>query len=139
MVFINLPVKNLQQSIDFFTALGFLFDPKFTDDKGTCMIINNGASYAMLLTEPFYKTFIKDREVADARKHSETLIALALGSREAVDLMVDTAVAAGGRDYRKEEQGEWMYGRAFEDLDGHIWEAVYMDMTQVPPKTSTAV
>lgn len=131
LVFINLPIKDLKRSVDFFTALGFAFDPRFTDDKATCMILNDGASYAMLLTEPFFKTFIPGREIADAREQTETLIAMSADSRDAVDSLMGKAIAAGGKDYRKEDHG-WMYGRAFEDLDGHIWELVYMDMKAMP-------
>lgn len=130
-IFINLPVQDLQKSIDFFTKLGFTFNPQFTDETATCMIINDGASYAMLLTVPKFQQFIPGKDVIDAKKHTEVLTALSFESREAVDAMADKAVAAGGRDYRREDLG-FMYTRVIEDLDGHLWELFHMDMSQMP-------
>jgi len=95
------------------------------------MIVNEGASYVMLLTEPRFHDFIPGKDVVDAKKLTEVLIALSLPSREKVDEMADKAVAMGGRDYRKEEVG-FMYTRAIEDLDGHVWEIFHMDMSKMP-------
>jgi uncharacterized protein len=130
-VFINLPVRDLKKSIEFFTKLGFSFNPQFTDETATCMIIEDGASYAMLLTEPKFQQFIPGKDFADAKKLTEVLIAVSLESKAAVDAMADAAVAAGGRDYRTDDLG-FMYTRAIEDLDGHVWELFHMDMSQAP-------
>jgi predicted lactoylglutathione lyase len=131
-IFVNLPVKDLQKSIDFFTKLGYTFNPQFTDENATCMIIGENI-FAMLLTETFFKRFTK-KEIADAHKTTESLVALSLESRAAVDEMVQKAVAAGGTIYRESEDHGWMYGHSFEDLDGHQWELLYMDETKVPAK-----
>ncbi|MCR5862375.1 VOC family protein [Flavobacterium sp. J372] len=128
-MFLNLPVKDLRVSIDFFTKIGFSFDQTFTNEQGTCMIIGENI-YAMLLTEEFYSTFIT-KSIADARQSSELITALAVGSRHEVDKMVDSAVAAGATGDKIEDHG-WMYGRYFEDPDGHIWQIFYMDMNAIP-------
>lgn len=130
LTFINLPVKDLQKSKEFFTSLGFSFNPQFTNDKAACLIINDGASYAMLVSYEYYLTFIPGREIPTAST-SELIIALSAENRIEVDVMMDKALAAGGTDYRTEDQG-FMYGRAFTDPDGHIWEIFYMDMSAVP-------
>lgn len=111
--------------MDFFTQLGFTFNPDFTDDKAACMIIEENI-FAMLLTEQYFKSFIK-KEIADTTKTTETLLALELESREAVDNMVNKALEMGGKEARPMEDYGWMYNRPFEDLDGHIWEPVFMD------------
>ena len=116
-IFVNLPVKDLNKSKDFFTKLGFSFNPQFTDDKAACMVISENI-FAMLLTEQFFKTFTK-KEISDAKKTTEVLIALDAESREKVDEMVKKAVDAGGSIYRDPEDHGWMYGHSFSDLDGH--------------------
>ena len=129
-IFVNLPVKDLSKIIRFFTKLGFKFNPQFTDANATYMIIGKDM-FAMLLVEKFFKTFIK-KEICDAKKSTEVLVALSVGSREEVDTMVKRALAAGGIEPRKPQDHGWMYGRAFEDLDGHIWEVFYMDESKMP-------
>lgn len=129
-VFINLPVKNLAQTNAFFTALGFSFNPQFSDEKATCMLINELA-FAMLLSEPFFKGFTP-KAIADATQTTEVLIALSTDSREAVDDMVQKAIAAGGSEARPAEDLGFMYHRAFNDLDGHIWEVTWMDPAGMP-------
>lgn len=129
-IFINLPVKDLQKSITFFTALGFTFNPQFTDENATCMILGENM-FAMLLVEPYFASFIK-QPVSDAKKSSEVLVALSLDSRPAVDDMVARAVAAGGNTYRDPQDHGFMYTQGFQDLDGHIWEPFFMDMSQFP-------
>src|SRR4030066_731825 len=119
-IFFNLPVKNLNKTVDFFTSLGFKFDPRFTDENATCMIISE-ENYAMLLVEKYFKTFTS-KEVVDAHKSTETIIALSADSRENVDELADKALQAGGKISRAPEDHGWMYGRSFEDLEGHIWE-----------------
>ncbi len=129
-IFVNLPVKDLNNSIAFFTKLGYTFNPKFTNESATCMIISEHI-YAMLLVEPFFKTFI-DKEIADATKTTEVLICLTLGSKDEVDSMVQKAVDAGGKASRTAVDNGWMYQWGFEDIDGHMWEVFYSDPTQVP-------
>lgn len=128
-IFVNLPVKDLRVSIDFFTKVGFSFDQNFTNEQATCMIIGENI-YAMLLTEEFYSTFIM-KNIADTTKDNELMTALSVSSRHEVDQMVDRAMAAGGRFDKTEDHG-WMYGRYFEDPDGHIWQIFFMDMNAMP-------
>ncbi len=130
-IFVNLPVKNLDQTISFFTNLGFKFNPQFTDENATCMIIGKN-NFVMLLVEKFFKSFIPSHEINDAMKSKEVLVALALENRAAVDEMVNKAVAAGGKEYRPPEDHGWMYGRAFQDINGHVWEPFYMDRNAMP-------
>ena len=129
-IFVNLPVKDLPKSKDFFGKLGFSFNPQFTNDDGACLVIGENI-FAMLLTEPFFKTFTK-KDIADASKSTEAIIALDAQSRQQVDDMVNKAVAAGGSIYRDAEDHGWVYGQSFADLDGHQWEIIYMDETAVP-------
>lgn len=124
-IFINLAVKDLKKSIDFFTTLGFSFNPKFTDEHATCMIIAENI-FAMLVTEQRFKDFTK-KEICNAHKNTEVLIAIDVDNREKVDEMVKNAVGAGGTIYMEPQDHGWMYGRSFADLDGHQWEIMYMD------------
>jgi predicted lactoylglutathione lyase len=130
-IFINLPVKDLQKTIAFFTKLGFTFNPQFTNEKATCMIINEEA-YAMLLVEEFFKTFTP-KALADARQSTEVLLAFSTDSREKVDEMINTALEAGGEEVRATQDLGFMYSRSFNDLDGHIWEIFWMDPNAAPP------
>ena len=125
MIFVNLPVADLQRSIDFWTALGFTFNPQFTDENATAMEISNDAS-VMLLTEKFFSTFTK-RKVADARQQTEAIMALSAESREEVDRLADRALASGGAASNEPQADEFMYARSFQDPDGHLWEVVYMN------------
>jgi len=124
-MFINLPVRDLKKSMEFFSKLGFEFNPKFTDDKAACMIISEEA-YAMLLTEPFFKTFTK-HELCDTTKQTEALLALSCSSRAEVDEMVNKAIAAGGKHAMNPLDHGFMYGWSFYDPDGHHWEVLWMD------------
>ena len=130
-IFVNLPVKNLKRSIDFFSHLGFSFNMQFTDDKAACLIINDGSIYAMLLTEPMFKTFTK-KEIADATKTTEVLIAIDAESKEKAGEMVSKAVEAGGSIYAEPQDHGWMYQHSFADPDGHQWEILYMDESKLP-------
>lgn len=130
-IFINLPVSDLEASKTFFAALGFSFNPDFTDENAACMIISNDHSYAMLLAKPFFKGFTP-KEIADAKTTTEVLLSLSCDSREAVDAMVAKAVAAGGKTYNDPKDYGFMYQHGFEDLDGHIWEMFHM--SEMPPK-----
>ena len=131
-IFVNLPVKNLDVTKDFFGKLGFTFNPKFTDENAACMIIGENI-YAMLLTENFFKNFTK-KPIADASKTTETIICISVNSREEVNVMVEAAIAAGGTEYNEPQDHGWMFYRAFEDLDHHQWEVMYGDETQIPEK-----
>jgi predicted lactoylglutathione lyase len=129
-IFVNLPVKNLQQSIEFFTQLGFTFNPQFTDETATCMIVGENI-FVMLLIESRFKDFTK-KEISDARKTTEVLLAIDAESREAVDDMIQKAIAAGGTVYADPMDHGWMYIHSFADLDGHQWEIAYMDESALP-------
>ena len=124
-IFVNLPVKDLNETVDFFTKLGFAFNPQFTDENVTCMIVNNDI-FVMLLVEKFFKTFTK-KEICDTTKDTEVIVALSTESREKVDQMINRVIEAGGKEHRKPQDHEWMYGRSFEDINGHLWEVIYMD------------
>ncbi len=128
-IFVNLPVADLQKSMDFFSALGFTFNPQFTDANAACLVINDDI-YSMLLVKDFFKTFI-DKQVADAEKTTEVIVSLTVESRAAVDELTEKALKAGGRATQTHDHG-WMYQRGFADLDGHLWEIFYMDMSAVP-------
>lgn len=129
-LFVNLPVSDLDRSKAFFAALGFGFEPKFTDENAACMIVGDNV-HVMLLVERFFRTFTR-KALCDARTSTEVLVALTCESRDEVDRLVDQAVAAGGRIARDPEDHGFMYERAFEDPDGHIWEAFYMEPDAAP-------
>ncbi|HET7356334.1 MAG TPA: VOC family protein [Nocardioidaceae bacterium] len=129
MIFVNLPVKDLAKSVEFFTGLGFEFNAQFTDENATCMVVNEQAC-VMLLVEPFFSSFTT-KDIVDTVTHTETMIALSAESREEVDQLVDRAVAGGGRTTGHTEDHGYMYGRSFEDVDGHIWEVVWMDPSTI--------
>lgn len=124
-IFVNLPVKDLNETVDFFTKLGFAFNPQFTDENATCMIVNNDI-FVMLLVEKFFKTFTK-KELCDTTKDTEVIVALSTESREKVDQMINKVIEAGGKEHRKPQDHGWMYGRSFEDINGHLWEVIYLD------------
>lgn len=123
-------MKDLGRSINFFTQLGYHFNPQFTDEKAACMVINNSI-FAMLLTEAYFQTFTK-KKVADATTTTEVLIALDAGSREEVKQLVEKAADLGASIYAEAQDHGWMYQHSFADLDGHQWEIIFMDETQVP-------
>lgn len=129
-IFVNLPVKDLNKSVEFFTWLGFTFDPRFTDQKGTCMIVGEDI-YVMMLVEEYFKSFTH-KTIPDTTKSSEAILALSVDSREQVDLMMDSVIKAGGKVSREVQDHGWMYGRDFQDLDGHLWEVFFMDMSAMP-------
>jgi predicted lactoylglutathione lyase len=124
-LFVNLPVQNLQKSVDFFTQLGFTFNPDFTDETATCMIVSDDI-YVMLLTHEKFKTFTPN-PICDARKHTEVLVCLSMESRAAVDDIISNAIAAGGNTYNEPQDHGFMYAHGFQDLDGHIWEVMFME------------
>jgi predicted lactoylglutathione lyase len=128
-LFVNLPVRDLARSMEFFSKLGFEFNKQFTDDKAACMIISDDA-YAMLLTQPFFKGFIK-REICDTSRSTEALFCLSCASRAEVDTMVKTAVASGGTHAMDPQDHGFMYGWSFHDPDGHHWEVMWMDPSHI--------
>lgn len=128
-IFVNLAVNDLDRAVEFFTALGFTFNPQFTDETATCMIISD-TIYAMLLTEPKFDTFAPKAR-CDTRESNEVLIALSYDSREEVIDLVQKAVAAGGATYAEPNDYGFMYQHGFQDPDGHIWEIFYMDPNHV--------
>jgi uncharacterized protein len=129
-IFVNIPVKNLKRAAEFFTGLGFSFDPKFTDENATCMIINDDA-FVMLLAEEYFKTFTK-KPTSDATKQTEVLLAVSCDSRSAVDTLADKALATGGKAAKETQDLGFMYLRTFYDLDGHHWEVAWMDPNGMP-------
>jgi predicted lactoylglutathione lyase len=124
-IYVNLPVKNLKRSSAFFEKLGFELNPKFSDERASCFILGENM-YAMLLAEDFFKTFTT-KPISDATKSTEVLVCLSCESRDKVDDLVKKAVAAGGRTPREPQDHGFMYGHGFEDLDGHIWELMFME------------
>jgi len=124
-IFVNLPVRDLDKSTAFFKNLGYKFDPRFTDKNAACMIVSENV-FVMLLVEGFFKTFTK-KALCDATKATEVLVCLALNSRGAVNEMVAKAVAGGGTTPNASNEHGFMYEHGFQDLDGHLWELVYME------------
>lgn len=125
-IFVNLPVKDLEKSKAFFSKLGYSFNQQFTDEKAASLVISEHI-YAMLITEPFFKTFIPNNEISDTTKAKEVLVALSTDSKQQVDELAEKAIAAGGKQFRGAEDHGFMYARSFEDLDGHVWEVFWMD------------
>ena len=130
-IFVNLPIKDMKRSQEFFKALGFTFNPQFTNEQGACMVVSDSI-YVMLLVEPFFQTFTKKR-IADTRETTEVLVCLSCESRAEVDELVKKALAAGGTAPRPPQDHGFMYGHGFEDPDGHVWELVWMDPNAAPP------
>lgn len=127
MIFVNLPVADLARSMAFYEALGFTNEPNFTNEQAACMKLSDEI-FVMLLTHPFWKTFT-DKAIPDARSSAQVLLAISRTSRAEVDAIVDAAAAAGGRaDCNAKQDHGFMYGRSFEDPDGHVWEPNWMDM-----------
>lgn len=130
-IFVNLPVKDLNKSMEFFGKLGYEFNRQFTDETAACMVVSQEI-YVMLLTHAKFRTFIPN-EICDAKKRTEVAVCLSCENRPAVDEIADKALAAGGTNYSDPQDYGFMYFRAFQDLDGHIWEYIYMDPSFVKP------
>jgi predicted lactoylglutathione lyase len=128
-VFVNLPVKDLDRAVTFFEQLGFEFDPRFTDESATCMIISDQA-YAMLLVEDRFRDFTP-KALCDAAGQTEAIVALTAGSREEVDDLYHRALAGGAKPAADTQDLGFMYGRSFQDVDGHLWEFFWMDPSAV--------
>ncbi len=129
-LYVNLPVKDLERSVDFFAALGFSLNPKFTDENAASLIINDNTG-VMLLVESFFTT-LTTKPIIDARVGTEVLLAISVDSREAVDALVARAVAAGGSAPGEPKDYGFMYDHGFEDLDHHQWGVFWMDESQMP-------
>ena len=131
-IFVNLPIKDMKRSQAFFRALGFDFNPQFTNEQGACMVVSEDI-FVMLLVEPFFQTFIK-KPISDARKATEVLVCLSCESRAEVDALVKKALDAGGTAPNTPQDHGFMYAHGFDDLDGHVWELVWMDPAAAPPQ-----
>ena len=131
-IFVNLPVKNLEASMSFFKKLGYTFNENFTDATATCLVISEDI-YAMLLTEAKFKQFLPEgKQVCDATKNTEVLLALSCDTKEDVNRLADAAMNAGATEARPPEDHGFMFTRSFNDLDGHIWEIFWMDPAGIP-------
>jgi predicted lactoylglutathione lyase len=125
MIFVNLPVKDLKASNEFFAELGFDFNPEFSDDQAACMVVDQNI-FVMLLVEERFRDFING-EISDARRTTEVLTCLSADSKEHVDETITKAIAAGGKPWKPAIEEGPMYGGSFQDLDGHVWELMYME------------
>jgi predicted lactoylglutathione lyase len=128
-LFINIPVRDLQRSIDFFETLGFTFNPQFTDANATCMLVGEDA-YVMLLAMDYFKSFSK-RPVGDPQRETNALLALTVNSRDEVNALVDKAINAGGSLAADPQDHGFMYSWSFYDPDGHHWEVFWMDPNSI--------
>ncbi|HVF95479.1 MAG TPA: VOC family protein [Sphingomonas sp.] len=126
MIFVNLPVADVAASTAFYTALGFELDPRFSNENASAMVWSDAIS-VMLLAHDFYRTFTT-KAIADTRTTSAVLLCLSCDDRAGVDAITEAAIAAGGHETREPQDLGFMYGRAFEDLDGHVYEPMYMDL-----------
>lgn len=129
MIFVNLPVKDLNRSVEFFTKMGYTFNPQFTNEDATCMIVSESI-LVMLLVEPFFKNFTK-KNIVNTSNDTEVIISLSVDGREHVDAMADKAIAAGAATPNDTLEMDGMYARSFEDPDGHHWEYMFMDPSAV--------
>lgn len=130
-IFVNLPIKNLKKSVEFFTQLGFTFNQQFTDENATCMIVTRDI-FVMLLLKPFFQSFTQ-KLICDTRSSSEVILSLSAESRQAVDEFVEKALAAGAVIVNEPKDMGTMYSRDFSDLDGHMWEVIWMDPSTIKP------
>ncbi|MFA6392209.1 MAG: VOC family protein [Patescibacteria group bacterium] len=128
-IFVNLPTKDLGKSVAFFEKLGFTINPQFTDKNAACVVFGKNI-YAMILTEEKFKEFT-NKEITDSTVSAEAILALSIESKDKVDKFMEKALAAGAIEPRKPEVYDFMYGRGFEDLDGHLWEIFWMDPNHV--------
>jgi uncharacterized protein len=131
MTFVNLPVKELAKATEFFGEIGFAFDPQFTNETATRMIISGDTS-VMLCAEPTFEGFVSRQGIADTSRTREVIVGLSADSREQVDELTDKALAAGAHALGEPEDQGFMYMRGFLDLDGHQWSFIHMDMSAIP-------
>ncbi|MEV7960715.1 VOC family protein [Oerskovia paurometabola] len=128
-IFVNLPVADLDRSKAFYTQLGFSINEQFTDENASCVVISD-AIYVMLLTHDFFRRFTS-KDIVDAQSATETINAISAESRPGVDELADRALAAGGSQTNPPQDEGFMYSRSFSDLDGHLWEVMYMDPSTI--------
>ena len=126
LIFVNLPVADLPASVAFYEAVGAAKNPQFSDDTGACMVFSD-TIHVMLLTHDKFRQFTR-LEIADAHRTSQVLLCITEESRAGVDEITDKALAAGGREHSDPQDHGFMYGRSFEDPDGHVWEPIWMDL-----------
>lgn len=129
-IFVNLPIKDLQKTREFWTKLGFSFNEEFSDDRALCLVLNDGLIYSMLITHEMFSTFT-NRPIADGST-TQVLTAIQVDSREDVDRIVKLALENGATRYRESDDHGWMYYDTFADLDGNQWEVMFADYTQIP-------
>ncbi len=136
MIFVNLPVEDLSRSMAFYSAIGFTNNPRFTNEQAAAMMWSEQIS-VMLLTHDFWRTFTA-KPIVNAKESAQVLLCVSRENREEVDAMVEAAAANGGRaDPNKAQETGFMYGRSFEDPDGHIWEPMWMDMAAAATEVNT--
>ena len=129
-IFINLPVADLQKAMTFYAAVGFTNNPQFTDETAACMVLTEEI-YVMLLTHLKFKEFTK-KEIGNTFLNASVINSLSVGSVDEVNTMADKALSAGGKETNEPKDYGFMQQRSFEDLDGHLWEVLYMDVTKFP-------
>ncbi len=128
-IFVNLPVKDIAKTREFWTKLGFSFNEQFSDDKALCLVLNEGSMYSMLISHEMFSTFT-NRSIADAST-TQVITALEVESREMVDEIIQLALSNGATRYRESADHGWMYYDSFADLDGHQWEIMYSNINQI--------
>ncbi len=133
-IYVNLAVTDIAKTREFFEKIGYTFNPQFSDENALSMVLS-GNIYVMLLTHQFFKRFTK-KDIVDSKKSTEAILCLGVENREEVDELMKKAMGAGAVETRGREDHGWMYGRSFEDLDGHQWEVAWMDVSQMPAKPS---
>lgn len=129
-IFINLPVSDLKKSMDFYSAIGFTNNPQFTDETAACMVLTDEI-FVMLLTHAKFKEFTK-KEIGNTVKTASVINSLSVDSNKEVNSMIEKALKAGGKESNEAKDYGFMQQRSFEDLDGHLWEVVYMDLSKFP-------
>lgn len=129
-IYVNLPVKDVQRTKEFWTKLGFQINEQFSDDKAVCVVLKEDNIYAMFLTDEYFQTF--SNKPVPKGDTAEVLVAISLNSREEVDQVVNTALANGCTQHEEPQDYGWMYQNSFWDLDGHGWNITFADMSQMP-------
>jgi uncharacterized protein len=128
-IFVNLPIRDLKRTKEFWTKLGFSFNEQYSDDKALCLVLNDGLMYSMLISREMFSTFT-NRPIADGTT-TQVLTAIQVESREEVDKIVSLALENGATRYREGADHGWMYYDCFADLDGHQWEIMFTDLSQI--------
>ena len=137
-IYVNISVKDLKKSIEFFSKLGFKFRQEFTNEQSTCMIVEENIFF-MLLEEETFSGFLPGRKICDTSNNTEALMGISANSREEVDEMIENVIEAGGKKYRDSFDHGWMYGQSFLDLDGHVWEVFYINEDEMPEEMKNKI